>query len=130
MKELSAKQQRFVDEYLLDLNATAAYKRAGYEATGRSAENNASRLLGHAGVSMQIAAALKERSVRTQIDADTVLKNIARLAQSAERASDYGAALRGNELLGRHLKLFTDKIDLSGAVTVNITRFGPEKEST
>jgi phage terminase small subunit len=42
---LNAKHQRFVEEYLIDLNATSAYKRAGYKAKRRAAENAASRLL-------------------------------------------------------------------------------------
>ncbi len=39
------KHARFVYEYFIDLNATAAYKRAGYRARGHAAEVNASRLL-------------------------------------------------------------------------------------
>lgn len=38
------RQERFVAEYLIDLNKTAAYKRAGYRARGHAAEVNASRL--------------------------------------------------------------------------------------
>jgi phage terminase small subunit len=41
---VTVQHQRFVDEYAKDGNATAAYKRAGYRATGHSAEVNASRL--------------------------------------------------------------------------------------
>jgi phage terminase small subunit len=48
-KALSPKQKRFVDEYLIDTNATAAYKRAGYKCQGRAAENAASRMLGFVG---------------------------------------------------------------------------------
>lgn len=77
---LSAKQQRFVEEYLIDLNATAAYKRAGYRATGRAAENNASRLLGNAGVREAIARARAEQSRRTNVEADRVLLELARIA--------------------------------------------------
>ncbi len=45
---LTAKQKTFVNEYLVDLNATAAYKRAGYTVRGNAAEANASRLLRNA----------------------------------------------------------------------------------
>jgi len=48
--KLTAKQRRFADEYLIDLNATAAYKRAGYAGDGHGAEVNASRLLSNAEV--------------------------------------------------------------------------------
>lgn len=128
MTKLTPQQERFVTEYMIDLNATAAYKRAGYTATGRSAENNASRLLGNAGVQQAVNLAKQERADRLRIDGDQVLRNIARITDMAERGRDFGAALRGNELIGRHLKLFTDKVEHSGAVTVEITRFGAPKE--
>jgi phage terminase small subunit len=44
-KTLTCKQDEFVRHYLVDLNATAAYRRAGYGARGNSAEVNAARLL-------------------------------------------------------------------------------------
>lgn len=79
-RELTAKQERFVSEYLKDLNATAAYRRAGYSARGNAAEVNAARLLRNAQVSAAIAEAMKERSERTMISADRVLKELARIA--------------------------------------------------
>lgn len=78
---LTPKQQRFVDEYLVDLCASAAYKRAGYAARGNSAEVNAARLLRHAQVQAAINAAQVDRSQRTKIDADWVLR---RLTDEAE----------------------------------------------
>ncbi len=42
--DLQPQHRRFVEEYVRDWNATAAYKRAGYRAIGHSAETNASRL--------------------------------------------------------------------------------------
>jgi len=128
MTTLTPKQQSFVDEYLIDLNATAAYKRAGYAGEGNVAEASASRLLSTVKVRNAIDALKQERANRTQITADQVLKNIARLAKMAEESKDIGNALRGNELLGKHLKLFTDKVEHSGAVNVTITRFGAPKE--
>jgi phage terminase small subunit len=77
---LTAKQQRFVDEYLIDLNATAAYKRAGYAGEGNSAEAAASRLLSNVKVSWAIQAAMKEREKRTEITQDRVLQEYAKLA--------------------------------------------------
>ncbi|WP_176317788.1 terminase small subunit [Burkholderia vietnamiensis] len=74
MKKLTAKQQLFVDEYLVDLNATAAYKRAGYAAQGNAAEVNASRLLRNAQVQAAVDKAMKERGERTRMTADQVLK--------------------------------------------------------
>lgn len=129
MNKLTKKQQVFVDEYLKDLNATAAYKRAGYTANGNSAEVNASRLLRNAQVASVIQIAMDERAKRTQIDADYVLSTIRdtvdRCRQAKQATDDEGnptgdfrfdaqAVLKGCELLGRHLKLFTDKVEVSG----------------
>lgn len=73
---MTPKQEAFVREYLIDLNATAAYKRAGYVATGNAAEVNAARLLRDAQVAAAIGAAQQKRAERTEIDADWVLKRL------------------------------------------------------
>lgn len=75
MSDLTAKQARFVEEYLIDLNATQAAIRAGYAEKGASVEG--ARLLANAKVGEAVAAGLKARSERTQIDADWVLTRLA-----------------------------------------------------
>lgn len=77
---LTPKQQRFVDEYLVDLNATAAARRAGYSA--KTAEQQGPRLLGNAGVQAAIQRGQAARSQRTQIDADWVLRRLAAMADA------------------------------------------------
>ncbi|WP_093231797.1 terminase small subunit [Thermoflavimicrobium dichotomicum] len=61
--KLTPKQQRFVEEYLIDLNATQAAIRAGY--SKKTAEAIASRLLRNVKVQTAIQQAKKERSERT-----------------------------------------------------------------
>lgn len=80
-KELTAKQARFVEEYLAssDLNATEAYKRAGYKATGNAAEVEAHRLLRNPKVAEKIEAAREERAKRTQVGADDVIRQLVRM---------------------------------------------------
>lgn len=87
---LTAKQQRFVAEYLIDLNATQAAIRAGY--SEKTAAEQASRLLTNVKVSEAIQAAMKARSERTQIDADWVLKRLARdaTADLADLYTEHG----------------------------------------
>lgn len=75
---LTPRQARFVQEYLLDLNATKAAIRAGY--SKRTAQEQGSQLLNHHGVMAAIDAAKIERSERTEIDAKRVLKEIAAMA--------------------------------------------------
>lgn len=74
MAKLTPKQQRFIDEYLTDLNATQAYLRAGYKVSENVAKVNASRMLTKANVQAAIKKAMDKRSERTEIKADDVLR--------------------------------------------------------
>jgi phage terminase small subunit len=79
-KPLSDKHQRFVAEYLVDLNATAAYKRAGYNATTRAATVNAARLLTNADIAAAIAAGQAKVLQKLELTAERVLQEVARIA--------------------------------------------------
>jgi phage terminase small subunit len=72
------KEDRFVEEYLLDLNATQAAVRAGYSA--KSARSIGSELLTKPHVTDAIAEAKRVRSERTRVDADKVLLEYAKVA--------------------------------------------------
>jgi phage terminase small subunit len=69
---LNPKQLRFVEEYLIDLNATQAAIRSGYA----QPHSQGPRLLENVGVQSAIAKAQAKRSERLQIDADWVLKRL------------------------------------------------------
>lgn len=73
--DLPPKQQRFVDEYLVDLNATQAAIRAGYSA--RTAQVQSSDLLSKPMVAEAVARAKAERSARIGLTADHVLEELA-----------------------------------------------------
>lgn len=77
---LTPKQQRFVSEYLIDLNATAAAIRAGY--SQRTAYSTGHDCLKKPEIAAAIQAAMKEREQRTHITQDRVLQELARLAFS------------------------------------------------
>jgi phage terminase small subunit len=77
---LSAKQARFVEEYLIDLNATQAAIRAGYSEKGATVRG--SELLANRKVADAIAAAQGKRSKRTEITQDRVLRELARIGFS------------------------------------------------
>lgn len=70
--KLTTKQQRFVGEYLIDLNSTAAAVRAGYSA--RTANRIGPELFGKTCVAAAVKVAMAERSARTEIEADAVLR--------------------------------------------------------
>jgi phage terminase small subunit len=126
---LTLKQQRFVDEYLIDLNATAAYKRAGYKGKGATSEACSSRLLSNAKVSSAIEKAMNKRAEKIGVSAEHVIKTIMETIERCRQAEpvldkegnptgeyrfDASSVLRGCELLGKHLKMFTDKTEVSG----------------
>ena len=74
-RKLTPKQQRFVEEYLLDLNGKQAAIRAGYSA--KTAEMQASRLLSYAKVSQAVSEAKSKRAERTKVNADWLLTRFA-----------------------------------------------------
>ena len=77
---LTAKQQRFVDEYLIDLNATQAAIRVGY--SKKTADQQASRLLTNVKVREYLAQRQADRANRTEITQDKVLKELAKIGFS------------------------------------------------
>lgn len=77
MMSLTQKQKRFVEEYLIDLNATQAAIRAGY--SPKRASEIGYQLLQKTTVSKAIAEAMAERSKRTGISQDRILREYARI---------------------------------------------------
>lgn len=73
-KPLTPKVQRFIDEYLIDMNPAAAYLRAGYKATGEAASVNARRLLRNAPVSLEIARKQKATAAKLEISREEALQ--------------------------------------------------------
>lgn len=110
--KLTEKQKRFVDEYLIDLNATQAAIRAGY--SEKSASRIAVELLNKTQVSDALQKAIGERSQRTEITQDRVVDELGKVAFA--EAADYTDAelkysnkLKALELLGKHLGIFDGK---------------------
>lgn len=89
MAKLTAKQQRFADEYLVDLNGKQAAIRAGY--SEKTAEAQASRLLSNVKVQHYIQKRKQDRVERTEITQDMVLYELASIAFS--NAADYASVV-------------------------------------
>ena len=125
---LTAKQARFTEEYLVDLNATQAAKRAGYSAKTAGAVGH--KLLKKAEIAAALEEAMQQRAERTELTQDWIIE---RLVANAERCmqaepvldregkktGEYtfqaAGANRALELLGKHLGMFAD-IQKHGAV--------------
>lgn len=148
---MTKKQKIFADKYLIDLNATRAY-RVAYPSVRKdeTARANGSRMLTNANVAEYIAKRMEERQERTEVTQDMVIQELAAIAFA--RATDYaeicddvvkirdtkelsamqvkaiagikegkfGIELKLNdkekalELLGRHLGMWNDKLQVSG----------------
>lgn len=139
---LTAKQQRFVEEYLIDLNATQAAIRSGY--SEKTAQEQSSRLLSKAIISEAVNAAQSKKSDSLGITTDWILDglktNFERAMQAVEVLDRKGnptgeyeyqgsVANRALELLGKHRGMFSDKVELTGkdGGPVQLWTFGKRK---
>lgn len=158
MAGLTDKQQRFVEEYLIDLNATQAAIRAGFSV--KNAGKIGPELLGKTRVKLAIDKAMAERSRRTGITQDRVLQELAKIAfvnatdvinmdeatirgdanredtaaiasvkvktipgeegDIVEREVKMCDKLKALELIGKHLGMFTDKVNVNAEMMVKI----------
>lgn len=156
--KLTAKQQKFVEEYLIDLNATQAAIRAGYSV--KTADVIGYQLLQKTSVQEAIAKAMAERSRRTGVNQDRVVLELAKIAfvkmtdvvngngeikadaspddlsciesikykesdnefgGSVEREVKIGSKLKALELLGKHLGMWNDKLDVNVTAPIVIS---------
>jgi len=108
---LNEQQQLFVDYYLADIgmNATSAAIKAGY--SEKTARQQASRLLSNVNIQMAIKEAQKERQKRTLVTQDDVIRGLLTEAEWQGEGSSHSARVSAWAHLGKHLNMFTDKID-------------------
>ena len=119
-REITAKQRRFCEEYLIDLNGTQAAIRAGY--SPKTAKAIASENLTKPYIAAEIAAAFAARSERTEVTQDQVLKELTRIGfavipEEVVRVADKLAAL---DKLAKHLGMFTEHHHHTGEVTSSV----------
>lgn len=126
---LTAKQKRFVEEYLVDFNATKAAERAGYsKKTARfiGAEN-----LTKPNIQAAIQEQIQARAARTEITADLIVQETWTNYQRCVKAEKFAAANKSLELLGRHVGAFPNKHEHSGPnnepIPITIIRFNRHK---
>ncbi len=100
---MTPKQLRFVDEYLIDLNAKRAAMRAGYAA--KTAEQQGYQLLQHPSVAAAVADRIEQRSEQTGIDAAWVLTKAVELHEHAMAAGAFAPAKGALELIGKHINV-------------------------
>ena len=114
MSNLTANHALFCKEYLIDLNATQAAIRAGY--SGKTAKETGYENLTKPHIASRVQCLMGERSKKTGITAEWVLKGIEDLTNRLIASEDPKAAYKGFELAGKHLKLFTENVEVKGEV--------------
>ena len=138
--KMTAKQMRFCDEYLIDLNATQAAIRAGY--SQKNARNIASENLAKPYIKEYIEARMAEKESALIADQNEVLKYLTSVmrgesqsevvvvenigdftseARTMKKAPDEKERLKAAELLGKRYGLYKDKVDVEGAIPVVIS---------
>ena len=156
---LTEKQRRFVDEYLIDLNATQAAIRAGYSV--KTANEQGAQNLAKLSIQTEISRKMAERSKRTGVNQDRVVMELAKIAfvnaadvidsddatikagataddtaaiqsvkvkviptkegEGVEREIRLNDKLKALELLGKHLGMWNDKLDVNVNIPVVIS---------
>ena len=137
--EMTARQMRFCDEYLIDLNATQAAIRAGYSA--KYANTNVSKLLQNTSIKEYLEKRMAEKTSSLIADQDEVLRYLTSVmrgetqaeivvvegtgegcseARTMQKAPDEKERLKAAELLGKRYGVFTDKVDIDGTLPVTI----------
>ena len=112
MANLTPKQQRFVEEYLIDLNATQSAIRAGY--SEKTAQEIGSENLSKPMVAKAIAEAQEKLSNKAQVTVEMVVQGLLNEAKDLSEGSTQSARVSAWAHLGKHLGMFKDKIEHSG----------------
>ena len=112
---LNPKQQRFVEEYLKDSNATQAAIRAGY--SKKTAQPQSARLLLNVIIKNAIKKAQKSLSERTEITQEVVIQKLKEIADANGKIS---VAVRAWELIGKNLGMFKERIEIVETPVVKV----------
>jgi len=115
---LTAKQARFVEEYLIDLNATQAAIRAGY--SQKTAHVQGPRLLENVRVASAIATEKQKRSERVGVTQEMVIDRLWVEATKEGEGASHAARVSALSWLGKHFGAFTDKVEHSGHVDTGV----------
>lgn len=111
--ELTDLERAFCQEYIKDFNASQAVARAGSQSGNPHKVGSAMRAKPH--IRLMIDHLLKERADNFEVKPDYVLRKLIRTIEKTESEDNHTATLRGLELLARHLGMFVDKTEITGA---------------
>jgi len=107
-RQLTQRQQRFVEEYLKDRNATQAAIRAGY--SGPSARIAAGKMMKDDRILLKIGMKNERASASAEVDAAFVLRELKRVAEQEDVAQS--TKVRALELIAKHLGMLEDRLSI------------------
>ncbi len=113
---LNRKQLAFCKEYVIDKNSARAAIDAGY--SKRTARTIGSKLLTKIDVANEVDRLMAIAADKAMLSAVNIIKSIQdTIARCSKEGSEFDPAnvLRGNELLGRNMKMWTDKLEVSSS---------------
>lgn len=113
-------KERFVDEYLIDLNASAAVRRAGSTCKDSSLKQTGHIMLKDPAVARAIEKAMAERAKRTKVDQDLVIRGLLAEARNQGEGSTHSARVQAWTMLGKHLGMFRDNVDVNVKARVTL----------
>lgn len=134
--DLTEKQRRFADEYIISGNATQAAINAGY--SKRYAGTNTDKLLKNTNIRQYIDERLAELQSEKVADQEEVMEYLTKVLRGEEtdqtvvfQGADYGSSIediqvankdriRAAELLGKRYGMWTDKLDLDGNIDLKV----------
>jgi hypothetical protein len=109
---LTVRQRRFVEEYVVDFNGAAAVQRSGYNTKWPA--RLAREMLAHPGIRAAIDELTRDRAAESTLKPEYVINKIRRTLEKAEEDGNYTATLRACELLARSLGMFVERKEISG----------------
>lgn len=109
--KLSPKMEAFIDEFFVDLNASAAVLRAGYKT--RNQHRMASELMNHPLVAAEIERRKLKLQEKKELQADYLINKLVDIIDNTEKANPM-ACLRAIELAGKTMALWRERQEISG----------------
>ena len=144
-KALTEKQKKFCHEYMIDFNASQAYIRAGYSKNG--AKVSACKLLTNTNLQFFLAGLIQKQAKKAEITVSEIIQKLKIVVDrcmqkiqvfdkkgepTGEWKFDSVGAVRSLELLGKHLAMFTDKLQVKDEdlhITVTLQNAGDAKNT-
>lgn len=114
---LTDKHKRFADEFLIDMNATAAYLRAGYKCTEDAARVSASKLLTNPNIQEYIKLKQVKLEEKTEMTVEWILMQYKKIIENNIQI-DPNIAKGALDSVAKHRGMFTEKIKIEGTLSV------------